>query len=123
MRAGLATLRELADGAAYARLEALGATLEAGARAAGLHVQRVGSIAWLPGGSTQPQVVRTPGGCDAGLTGAYAPLFAALLDAGIYLPPSPFEAMFLSTAHDEALVGRLVAALAAWRTGPRASAS
>ena len=33
---------------------------------------------------------------------AYAAFFHAMLDAGVYLPPSPFEAWFLSGAHDDA---------------------
>jgi glutamate-1-semialdehyde 2,1-aminomutase len=123
MRAGLATLAELASGEAYARLEALGAALEAGARAAGLHVQRVGSIAWLPGGAARAGVIRAPEGCDAALTAAYPGLFTALLDAGIYLPPSPYEVAFLSTAHEAGHVARLVAALGAWQAARGAAGS
>jgi glutamate-1-semialdehyde 2,1-aminomutase len=42
---------------------------------------------------------------------AYAAFFHAMLDAGIYLPPSPFEAWFLSASHDAAAIGRIAAAL------------
>ena len=41
----------------------------------------------------------------------YAAFFHAMLDAGVYLPPSAFEAWFLSAAHDDAALDRIVAAL------------
>ena len=43
----------------------------------------------------------------------YAPFFHALLDAGVYAPPSGFEAWFVSAAHDDAAVERIVDALPA----------
>jgi glutamate-1-semialdehyde 2,1-aminomutase len=36
-----------------------------------------------------------------------------MLDGGVYLPPSPFEAWFLSASHDAAAIGRIAAALPA----------
>jgi glutamate-1-semialdehyde 2,1-aminomutase len=42
---------------------------------------------------------------------AYAGFFHAMLDAGIYLPPSAFEAWFLSAAHDDGAMNRIVDAL------------
>jgi glutamate-1-semialdehyde 2,1-aminomutase len=44
---------------------------------------------------------------------AYAAFFHAMLDGGVYLPPSPFEAWFVSAAHDEAAIARIAAALPA----------
>jgi glutamate-1-semialdehyde 2,1-aminomutase len=44
---------------------------------------------------------------------AYAAFFHAMLDGGVYLPPSPYEAWFLSAAHDAAAVGRIASALPA----------
>jgi len=44
---------------------------------------------------------------------AYAAFFHAMLDRGVYLPPSPFEAWFLSAAHDDAAIGRIADALPA----------
>ncbi|MFW6597609.1 glutamate-1-semialdehyde 2,1-aminomutase [Propionibacteriaceae bacterium Y2011] len=44
-------------------------------------------------------------------TTAYAAFFHAMLDAGIHLPPSAYEAWFLSSAHDDAVLDRVVAAL------------
>jgi glutamate-1-semialdehyde 2,1-aminomutase len=40
-----------------------------------------------------------------------------MLDAGVYLPPSPYEAWFLSAAHDDAALSQIEAAL------PRAAAA
>ena len=40
----------------------------------------------------------------------YARFFHAMLTRGVYLAPSQFEAAFVSTAHDEALVDRTIAA-------------
>lgn len=44
-------------------------------------------------------------------TRAYAAFFHAMLDAGVYLPPSAFEAWFLSAAHDDRALDRIVSAL------------
>ena len=44
---------------------------------------------------------------------AYAAFFHAMLDGGVYLPPSPYEAWFLSAAHDDEALGRIAAALPA----------
>jgi glutamate-1-semialdehyde 2,1-aminomutase len=43
----------------------------------------------------------------------YPPFFHALLDAGVYPPPSAFEAWFLSAAHDDAAIERIATALPA----------
>jgi len=44
---------------------------------------------------------------------AYAAFFHAMLDGGVYLPPSPFEAWFLSAAHDDEALSRIAEALPA----------
>src|SRR6266702_3645700 len=44
---------------------------------------------------------------------AYAAFFHAMLDQGVYLPPSPYEAWFVSAAHDDAAVSRVASALPA----------
>jgi glutamate-1-semialdehyde 2,1-aminomutase len=44
---------------------------------------------------------------------AYAAFFHAMLDRGVYLPPSPYEAWFVSAAHDDAALERIAAALPA----------
>jgi glutamate-1-semialdehyde 2,1-aminomutase len=48
---------------------------------------------------------------QAAETFRYGPFFHAMLDAGVYLPPSAFEAWFVTAAHDEAAVERIAAAL------------
>jgi glutamate-1-semialdehyde 2,1-aminomutase len=107
MRAGLATLQELASADVYRRLESLGALLESELGRRGVHVQRCGSIFWIPGMRGPRSVMRTPDDVAVGVTSEFPGLFRALLDAGIYLPPSAFEVGFLSTAHTEEHVRRL----------------
>ncbi len=113
MRAGIETLDILAEPGSYERLEALGARLEAGLSAAARDaaipsvVNRVGSMltAFFSEGpvTDYASAVRSD-------TKRYARFFHAMLARGVYLAPSQFEAAFLSTAHDEALVDRTVAA-------------
>jgi glutamate-1-semialdehyde 2,1-aminomutase len=43
-------------------------------------------------------------------TAAYARFFAAMLERGVYLPPSAFEAWFVSIVHTDAEVDRVLAA-------------
>jgi glutamate-1-semialdehyde 2,1-aminomutase len=50
----------------------------------------------------------------------YPPFFHAMLDAGVSLPPSVFEAWFVTAAHDDAAVARILDALPA---AARAAAS
>jgi glutamate-1-semialdehyde 2,1-aminomutase len=109
--AGLSVLRRLRDDAVYEELERLGARLEAGLReAAGEEaiVQRVGALATL---FFTRDPVRNYAGASAADTERYAALFRHLLDAGIYVAPSQFEAMFLSVAHTDADVDRTVNAV------------
>jgi glutamate-1-semialdehyde 2,1-aminomutase len=102
---GLAAIRALADGRAYARLEALGARLEQGlrdgARKAGvaLTVNRVGSMLT---GFFCAGPVRDYASARQADTAAYARFFQAMLARGVYLAPSQFEAAFVSLAHSEA---------------------
>ncbi len=44
-------------------------------------------------------------------TAAFARFFHAMLDAGVYLPPSAYECWFVSAAHDDAALDRVLAAL------------
>jgi glutamate-1-semialdehyde 2,1-aminomutase len=44
-------------------------------------------------------------------TVAFAAFFHAMLDAGVYLPPSAYEGWFLSSAHDERAVQTVLDAL------------
>jgi glutamate-1-semialdehyde 2,1-aminomutase len=50
---------------------------------------------------------------QAAQTYRYRAFFHAMLDAGVYLPPSAFEAWFVTAAHDDAAIDRIAAALPA----------
>jgi glutamate-1-semialdehyde 2,1-aminomutase len=109
--AGLATLKGIRDVAgAYDRLEALGALAEAAFRkaldAGGVRgcVQRVGSMLTLFFGIDEARDYPTVSKAD---TAAFGRFFRGMLDEGMYLPPSQFEAMFVSLAHQEADLDRL----------------
>jgi glutamate-1-semialdehyde 2,1-aminomutase len=112
--AGLATLQRL-DAGVYARLEALGARLEAGLREAiarvgrPITVQRVGSMITVFFKSGPIRSWSDAKGCD---TAAFGRFHGALLAEGVYWPPAQFEAAFISTAHDEGVIDRTVAAAA-----------
>ena len=101
--AALVVLRRLRDPAVYERLEAAGARLEAGLlEAAGedaVCVQRVGAAATL---FFHAGPVRSFEDARASDTERYAAWFRHLLARGIYVAPSQFEALFVSTAHGEA---------------------
>jgi glutamate-1-semialdehyde 2,1-aminomutase len=108
--AGLATLERL-DGEAYARLRELTSALAGGLRdaAAGLPVQ----VASVPGMLTvffSAEGVRDFAGAAACDLDAYGRFCRALLERGIYSPPSQFEAWFVSLAHDSAAIERTVEA-------------
>jgi glutamate-1-semialdehyde 2,1-aminomutase len=116
MAAGIATLDTLREHeGAYARLEELGARLEAG-------LTRAAHDAGVPLAVARSGSVLTPffqEACPANYAEArrsdlqrFAGFHAAMLEAGIHLPPSQFEGWFLSLAHDDALVDRTVEAAA-----------
>lgn len=105
MAAGLAALTELANSDVYARLEALGQQLEAGmidaARSAGVAMtwQRVGSMFC---GFFTDRPVRNLADAMTSDRARFAKYFHGMLEGGVYLAPSQFEAGFLSAAHTEA---------------------
>jgi len=104
--AGLATLRDLSP-KSYARLEALGARLEERLRRilrdrrVRATLNRAGSMWTIFFGVDH---VRNFDEASAADTKAYARFFHGMLERGFYLPPSQFEAAFLSLAHSEAEV-------------------
>ncbi len=108
--AGLATLREL-DAEAYTELEAKGACLQAGlveAAAASdvpLHVGRQGAML-CPYLSSKP-VTSFRDALDSDRE-RWVGFFRAMLERGVHLAPSPFEAWFLSTAHDDAALEHVI---------------
>jgi glutamate-1-semialdehyde 2,1-aminomutase len=109
--AGLAVLRRLRDPAVYEELERRGARLEAGLTPFG-RVQRVGAMATL---FMSDAPVRNFDDAQRADTEAYAALFRHLLERGIYVAPSQFEAMFLSLAHGDAEIDRTIEAVGDFR--------
>jgi len=114
--AGLTTLR-LADAAAYARLDAASEQLRGlvadALDATGLpySLQNVGNMFSVFWGVDAP--VTDFAGAHAQEAWRYKPFFHAMLDAGVYLPPSAFESWFVSAAHDEHALTRMADALPA----------
>ncbi len=114
--AGLTTLR-LADAGVYAHVDTASAQLRAAVHdalnAEGVPhvVQRTGnlfSVFFVADGVT---VVPDYATAATQSTQAYSAFFHAMLDAGVYLPPSAFECWFLSAAHDDGAMSRIVDAL------------
>jgi glutamate-1-semialdehyde 2,1-aminomutase len=115
MAAGAATLRLLpAD--RYDALEAAGARLESGLRAAAaaagtpVGITRVGSLLTVFFRDGAPTTAEEAFTADRA---TYARFFGAMLDAGVLLAPSQFEAWFVSLAHGEAELDETLAAAAA----------
>jgi glutamate-1-semialdehyde 2,1-aminomutase len=114
--AGLATLQQCTPDV-YARVdEAAAAVAKLAAEAltaAGVpfRLQEAGSLFSIFLGVTGP--VRDFGAARAQSSSAYAAFFHAMLDGGVYLPPSPYEAWFLSAAHDEVAISQIADALPA----------
>ena len=113
--AGIATLKELRDHSPYEKLEQLGAKLaeglQAAAQAAGVPhtVARVGSMMTLffhPAPVTDWEIASA---CNKE---AFAKYFWGLLEQGVYLPCSQYEALFVSAAHSMEHIDRTVAAAA-----------
>ena len=111
--AGLATLARL-DAPAYRRLGELTAMLAAGLReAAGDRPIQVASVPGLVTPFFAPEPVHDFADASACDLGAYGRFARALLDRGVYPPPSQFEAWFVSLAHDEAAIEHTTEAAAA----------
>ena len=116
MAAGAATLRHLLadDGASWRTLDDTAGRLQKGIeevfRAAGLpfSVVRAGSILWLCLQEGEPP--RRFDAIDSEAAGRYAALHSALLTEGVYLAPSAYEVLFVSTAHDEEAIDETVRA-------------
>jgi len=110
MRAGLATLQKLEAVNAYDQLEQktkafcdrLNSELQS--RSLPFAVARQASIFWLHRKAENPirRIEQIPSENSA----AFARLFHAVLDRGVYLAPSAFEVNFMSLAHSDALVDR-----------------
>ncbi len=113
--AGLTQLR-LADAAVYEALDrnarTIGALAASALTAAGVahQVQYAGNLFSV---FFADDPVVDFAGAQAAETFRYKPFFHAMLDAGVYLPPSAFEAWFVNAAMDETVLERIAAALPA----------
>ena len=112
--AGLATLRH-ADAAAYATVDRRAAAIAALATAAlddagvGHRLQAAGSLFSIFLGDGRP--VRDYDDAKRQSTARYTAFFHEMLSRGVYLPPSAFEAWFLSASHDDEAVSVIADAL------------
>jgi glutamate-1-semialdehyde 2,1-aminomutase len=113
MRAGIATLKELSRPRLYAGIDELAKKLVAGLRKAlsdaGL-VAQVNSIASLSTIFFAPQAVSNYADAKRSDTKLYARFFREMLNRGIFLAPSQFEAAFVSAAHTAADIERTISA-------------
>jgi glutamate-1-semialdehyde 2,1-aminomutase len=113
--AGLTTLR-LADSFVYETLDAhaytIGEMVHEALKDAGVthHVQYAGNLFSV---FFADELVLDFAGAQAAETFRYKPFFHAMLDAGVYLPPSAFEAWFVNAAMDEEALTRIQRALPA----------
>jgi glutamate-1-semialdehyde 2,1-aminomutase len=113
--AGLTTLR-LADAAAYAAVDAASARVQAmvsealSAEGVAHVIQTAGSLFSVVFAQEQASDWSQ---MQATQTWRYGPFFHALLDGGVLVPPSAFEAWFCSATHDDEALSRLTDALPA----------
>jgi glutamate-1-semialdehyde 2,1-aminomutase len=115
MAAGIAMLKQLRERKAeiYPKLESFGAKLTEGLTAAGgaakvpMTVNRVGSM--FTCFFTEGPVTDWTSASKSD-TAAFGRFFRGMLDAGIWLPPSQFEAAFLSAAHTDEDIQKTVLA-------------
>jgi glutamate-1-semialdehyde 2,1-aminomutase len=113
--AGLATLR-LATDEVYAHLADTAATIGSAAVDALVNAgvpHRLQSAGTMFSIFFADGEVRDFDGASRQDTAAYAAFFHAMLDAGVYLPPSAYEAWFVSAAHDDRAVQAVLDALPA----------
>jgi glutamate-1-semialdehyde 2,1-aminomutase len=115
--AGLATLELLSRNGTYEALEEKGRRLESEFRSIlDAHkitaaLNRVGSLMTLFFGVDRVENAEDARKCDRK---RFARFFHGMLSRGIYLPPAPFEAMFLSLAHSKADLDATIRAFRDW---------
>ena len=115
--AGLVTLRELSRPGVYQELEAKGKKLQEGFETVlrkhqiQAVVNRVGSMWTLFFGVEQVRDATEARRCDGN---RFARFFQGMLERGVYLPPSPFEAAFVSLAHDQSDLEKTLQAFEDW---------
>ncbi len=113
MSAGIATLTELKKPGLYDRVNALAAKMVAGLRAALAEAKipaQVNSYDSLATVFFTDNPVRNYQDAKTSNTNRYARYFREMLDRGIFLAPSQFEAAFVSAAHSEADIERALEA-------------
>lgn len=116
--AGIATLRA-ADADVFRKLdvaaEAISEATSAALAAEGVahRVQRAGNLFSFVFGEVAATEVRDYATVLRQESWRYAPFFHAMLEQGVSLPPSVFEAWFVTAAHDDAAIARIVDALPA----------
>jgi glutamate-1-semialdehyde 2,1-aminomutase len=104
MRAGIETLKLLDEPGAYDQLESAAGQLERGLTEAAssvgvpVTINRVGSMLTVFFSAEPVTDFKSASACD---TERFAAFFQAMLSRGVYLPPSQFEAWFVSLAHGE----------------------
>jgi len=115
MRAGIATLKELSKPGLYERIDDLAKKLVAGLRKGlsdsgiGAQVNAIGSLSTI---FFTPQTVNNYSDAKRSDTKRYARFFREMLERGVFLAPSQFEAAFVSAAHTDADIDRTIAAAA-----------
>jgi glutamate-1-semialdehyde 2,1-aminomutase len=120
VNAGMATLEQLSRSGTYETLENMGQHLENEFRSIldrnkiRSVLNRVGSLMTLFFGVDQVVNAAQARKCDRQ---QFARFFHAMLSRGIYLPPAPFEAIFLSLAHTKADLDATISAFNAWARG------
>ncbi len=113
MAAGIATLETLKNSEPYSLLERKADRLADGFRQAFVDaetpftINRVGSMMTL---FFNGEDVTDFASASASDTGAFARFFHRMIDEGVYLPPSQFEAMFVSIAHDDEVMDATIEA-------------
>ena len=115
MASGIATLDLLVQQNGWQKLEALGAELESMLKPviakAGfpVHLVRAGSLFWMS--FHEKSAPRNAAAMSQSATRRFSALFHAMLDRGVYMPPSAYEACFLSLAHTSVDLQRFTQAL------------
>lgn len=115
--AGLETLRQLTKPGVYELLEAKAKKLADGfasvvaRRSMGATINRMGSMLTLFFGVAQVSQPDDARRCDRQ---RFARFFHGMLQRGVYLPPAPFEAMFVSLAHSTADLNQTIEAFDEW---------
>ena len=115
MASGIATLDVLIKQNGWQKLEALGAELEKllepvlAQAGFPVHLTRQGSLFWMS--FHEDGAPRTAAPLTEAASKRFSALFHAMLDRGVYLPPSAYEALFLSLAHTSADLQRFTEAL------------